>query len=108
MSSVRSPHAIACVSLGCIAAAASIFIPAFGLLSGLVGGVSQAFLAFCFPLLMMARQHQQQRQRIDVGTTIVDNNNSLWNNLPVEDRVVVSFGVALIGWTLISSIREVT
>ena len=108
VSSVRSPHAIACVSLGCIAAAASIFIPAFGLLSGLVGGVSQAFLAFCFPLLMMARQHQQQRQRIDVGTTIVDNNNSLWNNLPVEDRVVVSFGVALIGWTLISSIREVT
>ena len=99
------PHAVACVLLGCVAAAASMFVPAFGLLSGLVGGVSQAFLAFCLPPLMLAQQRRFSSNKMG---TIASGSNSLWNSLPRQDIFVVSFGIALIIWTLVSSWKEVS
>ena len=98
------PHAVACILLGCVAAAASMFVPAFGLLSGLVGGVSQAFLAFCLPPLMLAQQRRFSSSKM--GS--ISGGSSLWNSLPRQDRFVVSFGIALIIWTLLSSVKEVS
>ena len=43
------------VGLGLLAAAAATLVPAFAVLSGLVGGVSQTFLAFVLPPLMLLR-----------------------------------------------------
>jgi proton-coupled amino acid transporter len=83
-------HVGVCVGLGLVAACSSIFVPAFGLLSGLVGGVSQTFLALVLPPLMLSQQQ---------------NPNRVWG-LFGKDVVLVVFGIIMIGWTLFSTWKE--
>jgi proton-coupled amino acid transporter len=83
-------HMTTCILLGLVAAGASIFVPAFGLLSGLVGGVSQTFLAFVLPPLMLATQQKRCP-----------------NHLTKVEYLLVFIGLALISWTLISTLDEV-
>jgi solute carrier family 36 (proton-coupled amino acid transporter) len=90
-------HLLICSVLGIIAASASIFIPAFGLLSGLVGGVSQTFLAFVLPPLMWAKQQQQQSPLFA----------SILRSLPLKERTLVLCGFVLIIWTLHSTWTEI-
>ena len=83
-------HLGVCVGLGLVAACSSIFVPAFGLLSGLVGGVSQTFLALVLPPLMLSQQQ---------------NPKGVWG-LHGKDVVLVVFGIIMIGWTLFSTCKE--
>jgi proton-coupled amino acid transporter len=83
-------HMGVCVGLGLVAACSSIFVPAFGLLSGLVGGVSQTFLALVLPPLMLSQQQ---------------NPEGVWG-LHGKDVVLVVFGIIMIGWTLFSTWKE--
>ncbi len=96
-------HMIVCLFLGVVAAAAGSFVPAFGLLSGLVGGVSQTFLAFVLPPLMWGKQQQLQNQ------SFVDSDSSVWScfvSLPSTKKALVLCGLGLIGWTLQSTWSE--
>jgi proton-coupled amino acid transporter len=88
----RHYYGIACIILGLSAAGCSIFIPAFGILSGLVGGVSQTFLAFVLPPLMYLQQQNQQQQRND-------------DKRPLG---LVIIGGVLILWTLASTWHELS
>ena len=93
-------HMTVCLSLGLVAAGAGSFVPAFGLLSGLVGGVSQTFLAFVLPPLMWAKQ-----QQLRLG----DSELSAWacfGILPWKEKALVLCGLGLIGWTLQSTWAE--
>ena len=90
-----------CSGLGAIAAGAGIFIPAFALLSGLVGGVCQTFLAFVMPPLML--------QSLKKGN--IDDNKSGCKGLsktPNEMNAFacVAFGVGMIIWTIGSTWSE--
>ena len=85
-----SMHLAVCIFLGLVAGGSSLYVPAFGLLSGLVGGVSQTFLAFVLPPLMLAQQQYPNGVR-GIGS---------------KDVVLVSFGVILILWTLVSAWNE--
>ena len=99
----NSTHMIVCLLLGVVAAAAGSFVPAFGLLSGLVGGVSQTFLAFVLPPLMWGRKQQLQNQ------SVVDYNASVRSCfviLPPREKALVLCGLGLIGWTLQSTWSE--
>mmetsp|Transcript_8280 Transcript_8280/g.12743 ORF Transcript_8280/g.12743 Transcript_8280/m.12743 type:complete len:443 (-) Transcript_8280:280-1608(-) len=78
-------HVAACILLGGVAAGCSIFVPAFGVLSGLVGGVSQTFLAFVLPPLMMSRNSKRHHNRY---------------------TVLVLCGLILIVWTLLTTWTE--
>eukprot|EP00980_Cylindrotheca_fusiformis_P029801 scaffold23881_cov127-Cylindrotheca_fusiformis.AAC.2 len=87
-----SVHFAACVLLGLFAACSSIFVPAFGILSGLVGGVSQTFLALVLPPLMLSYKHRSSSFFIA--------------RLGMTDIVVFVFGCILILWTTISTWKE--
>ena len=117
-------HMAVCIGLGVVAAGAGSFVPAFGLLSGLVGGVSQTFLAFVLPPLMWAKQQQQQQQSqqqheehngllplssMNEGTRSTGNDPTVWacfQSLPLREKALVLCGVGLIGWTLQSTWAE--
>jgi hypothetical protein len=75
-------HLLVCSVLGMIAACASIFIPAFGLLSGLVVGVSQTFLAFVLPPIIWAKQQQQHHLQSNQSPLYT----SFLQSLPLNDR----------------------
>jgi proton-coupled amino acid transporter len=85
-----STHLAVCVFLGLVAGGASLYVPAFGLLSGLVGGVSQTFLALVLPPLMLSQQ-QNSKGVLGIGG---------------KDIGLVLFGVVLILWTLVSTWNE--
>ena len=89
----KSTHLITCILLGIVAAGASIFVPAFGLLSGLVGGVSQTFLALVLPPLMLNKMQH----------------TTMYHLLSSKGRMMlVVFGVIMILWTLVSTIHELS
>jgi solute carrier family 36 (proton-coupled amino acid transporter) len=90
-------HVLVCTALGIVAASASRFVPAFGLLSGLVGGVSQTFLAFVLPPLMWAKHQQQSPSLFRVFQT-----------LPSKEKALVICGFVLIVWTLHSAWTELS
>ena len=92
-----------CSGLGAIAAGAGIFIPAFALLSGLVGGVCQTFLAFVMPPLML-----QSLMRGNNGTKDACRGLSKAPNSSDEMKTFacVSFGVGMILWTIGSTWSE--
>lgn len=92
-----SVHITTCALFGICAAMASIFVPTFGLLSGLVGGVSQTFLAFVLPPLMFARQHH-------ASTNIVD----FVKRMDSRGKVLVLSGIVLILWTAASTRNELS
>ena len=77
---------ISCTFLGVAAAAAGVLVPAFGLLSGLVGGVSQVAQAFVLPPLML----------VALSSTTARNSNYFF----------VFVGVAMILWTIYSTLQE--
>jgi proton-coupled amino acid transporter len=87
-----STHMAVCTILGLVAAGSSIYVPAFGLLSGLVGGVSQTFLALVLPPLMLS---QQQHPKGVFG-------------ISGKEIVLVLVGLVLIVWTLISTWKELS
>jgi hypothetical protein len=89
-------HLPVCVLLGLVAAGCSIFVPAFGLLSGLVGGVSQTFLAFVLPPLTFAAQQQQHPK----------GGGFMGSSIGGKEIVLISFGAFLIVWTLVSTWKE--
>jgi hypothetical protein len=124
-------HVGVCALLGVIAAMAGTVLPAFGLLSGLVGGVSQTFLAFVVPPIMSATlmeannendddndddneeqpqppQPQVQRSWSSSRTVV----RGLWSlfvrRLGWRERTIVTSGLVLIVWTLQSTWTEVT
>jgi hypothetical protein len=106
-------HIMICLILGIIAASAGSFIPAFGLLSGLVGGVSQTFLAFVLPPLMLSKiqQKHKHKQRSSPTSTFTSNtNDAVWASsfyyLPRKEKMLVLCGVGLIIWTLHSTWSE--
>ncbi|KAG7351809.1 transmembrane amino acid transporter [Nitzschia inconspicua] len=97
-------HFFACTILGVVAASASSFIPAFGILSGLVGGVSQTFLAFVLPPLMWTKI-QQQQQQTNLHRSSSLSASILWD-LPIREKGLVVCGCVLIVWTLHSTWTE--
>jgi proton-coupled amino acid transporter len=92
-----SVHIATCALLGICAAMASIFVPAFGLLSGLVGGVSQTFLALVLPPLMFARQHHLSTNGVDFV-----------KRMDKGGKLLVVSGVVLILWTGVSTWNELS
>mmetsp|Transcript_8774 Transcript_8774/g.17913 ORF Transcript_8774/g.17913 Transcript_8774/m.17913 type:complete len:498 (-) Transcript_8774:1409-2902(-) len=81
-----------CFVLGVTAAGAGIFIPAFALLSGLVGGVCQTFLAFVMPPVMLRVLKQ-----------CTTNKGAKETRSALDDAKVVGtvlFGVVMILWTV--------
>ncbi|KAG7365903.1 transmembrane amino acid transporter [Nitzschia inconspicua] len=97
-------HLFVCTILGVVAASASSFIPAFGILSGLVGGVSQTFLAFVLPPLMWTKIQQQQQQTNPHRSSSLSS-SILWE-LPTKEKGLVVCGCVLIVWTLHSTWTE--
>ena len=98
-------HMIVCTMLGIVAASASTFIPAFGLLSGLVGGVSQTFLAFVMPPLMYGKQKYYQQSQLQQQQS----ESVLYlfvNRLAWKEKALVISGFILIVWTLHSTWNE--
>lgn len=93
-------HLSVCLLLGLVAAAGGIFVPAFGMLSGLVGGVSQTFLAFVLPPLMLTKQ----RHLVRAGRGEKD--LSIFSLLVNKDLGLVGLGVTLILWTLVMTWNE--
>ena len=96
-------HMTVCFLLGIIAASASSFIPAFGLLSGLVGGVSQTFLAFVLPPFIWAKQQGQFHQQFTQQQASIFH---LFQSLPIVEKGLVLSGFVLILWTLHSAWNE--
>ena len=96
----RWNHMTVCLSLGVVAAGAGSFVPAFGVLSGLVGGVSQTFLAFVLPPLMWAKQHQLRLRGSELNAL------ACFGILPWKEKALVLCGLGLIGWTLQSTWAE--
>lgn len=115
-------HATVCLALGGIAAGAATFVPAFGLLSGLVGGVSQTFLAFVLPPLVWAKQRETTLVRGCDGRSNRDTHDtddecchctndddgtttgwSFLRILPWRELALVLCGFGLILWTLRST-----
>jgi len=92
----NATHLCVCLGLGLVTAAASMFVPAFAILSGLVGGVAQTFLAFVMPPLMLMRLRSDSH---DQGR---------WFRMGKMDASLVSFGVTMIIWTSISTVWEIT
>ena len=100
-------HFFVCTFLGCLAAAGGIFVPAFGVLSGLVGGVSQTFLALVLPPLMRdAQRRQDETTRTTMATLTMTTRNHLPLRLP--EVGLVGLGLVLIVWTLISTWNELS
>ena len=95
-------HMIVCVVLGLVAAAGGIFVSAFGLLSGLVGGVSQTFLAFVLPPLMVIQQRHVARMGREDGVTA----NTIATFWGQKELGLVGLGLVLIVWTLASTWNE--
>lgn len=87
-----SVHMATCTVLGLFAACASIYVPEFGLLSGLVGGVSQTFLAFVLPPLMLAYTQNTASQ--------------FATKMSKTGIVLFTIGCTLILWTAISTWNE--
>jgi proton-coupled amino acid transporter len=87
-----SVHMATCSLLGLLAACASIYVPAFGLLSGLVGGVSQTFLALVLPPLMLAHKHHPSTKFI--------------TKMHKTEMILFVTGCTLIIWTAISTWNE--
>ena len=83
-------HLAVCVFLGLVAGGSSLYVPAFGLLSGLVGGVSQTFLAFVFPPLMLSQKQNPKGVLAISGKHVC----------------LVMLGSTLIMWTLVSTWNE--
>jgi len=80
-----------CAALGVVAAGASVLVPAFALLSGLVGGVSQTVLGLVMPPLIFRKLQRAQ-----------------WSSvLGVQTAAMVLFGMSAVGWTVLSTYREV-
>ena len=79
-----------CLVLGALAASAALFVPAFGLLSGLVGGVAQAFLGFVMPPLMLQRLERR----------------SWWSATGVSAAAMATFGMLMIIWTVRSTLQQ--
>lgn len=96
-------HFTVCLVLGLVAAAGGIFIPAFGLLSGLVGGVSQTFLAFVLPPLMLIKQRHVARK--GRGDESLSSSGTVWLHTNKEFGLVV-LGAILIVWTLVTTWNE--
>ena len=94
---------VVCSGLGAIAAGAGIFIPAFALLSGLVGGVCQTFLAFVMPPLML-----QSLRRGNCDTKNACRGLSKTPNSCDEMKTFacVAFGAGMILWTISSTWSE--
>lgn len=92
-----SVHIATCTLLGMCAALASISVPAFGLLSGLVGGVSQTFLAFVLPPLMYAKIYYASMDFVD-----------LVRSMDTNGKVLVLSGIILIFWTAVSTWNELS
>ena len=86
-----------CAGLGVIAAGAGIFVPAFALLSGLVGGVCQTFLSFVMPPLMW---QSLRRGGENKGLTKQPNASEL------KTFGCVGFGLVMILWTIASTWSE--
>ncbi len=101
-------HMVVCLSLGVVAAGAGSFVPAFGLLSGLVGGVSQTFLAFVLPPLMWAKQQQLQNSSLWLGGSTEPSAWVFIGILPLKEKALVLCGLGLIGWTLQSTWAELS
>ncbi len=95
-----SQHLLVCLLLGIVAAAGGILVPGFGLLSGLVGGVSQTFLAFVMPPLMLTKQRFMARR------VRGEDDISMKNLLLNKEVGLVGLGVVLILWTLITTWKE--
>ncbi len=93
-------HLSVCIFLGLVAAAGGILVPAFGLLSGLVGGVSQTFLAFVLPPLMLTKQRHIAR------TGKEDDVSSLGWLVVNKELGLVALGITLIVWTLVTTMSE--
>lgn len=87
-----------CSVLGAIAAGAGVFIPAFALLSGLVGGVCQTFLAFVMPPLMLRALKQFSTSK---GTKELV---ASCEEAKVAGTVI--FGAVMILWTIHSTWSE--
>jgi len=91
-------HIAVCTVLGVVAASAASFIPAFGILSGVVGGVSQTFLAFVFPPFMLAvqRRHRHHIDVVDTNINVRNGRNVMYgdneNNSHVESRNRTTLG----------------
>jgi proton-coupled amino acid transporter len=97
-------HMVVCTLLGIVAASASTFIPAFGLLSGLVGGVSQTFLAFVMPPLMYGKQKCQQSSQSPPPPSPQESILDLFvHRLTWKEKSLVVCGFILIVWTLQST-----
>lgn len=101
--SIRSRLAV-CSGLGTVAAGAGIFIPAFALLSGLVGGVCQTFLALVMPPLMLQ----------SLRTVNGEDKNTSCKGLTKQPNVgevktfgFVGFGICMILWTIGSTWSEI-
>ena len=91
-----SIHLLTCLLLGLVAAGAATLVPAFGLLSGLVGGVSQTFLAFVLPpFMVLAKKRMQQ-----------STNNVEFLKSCRREILLLLFGFMLIIWTLNSTWKE--
>ena len=92
-------HYLGCTVLGIIAASCSIFIPAFGILSGLVGGVSQTFLAFVLPPLMYLKIRSNRSGNNNIGITNKKGNLQC-DNSNKSSYGLIALGMILILWTL--------
>ena len=80
-----------CAALGVVAAGASVLVPAFALLSGLVGGVSQTVLGLVMPPLIFRKLQRAQWRSV----------------LGAQTAAMVLFGMSAVGWTVLSTYREV-
>lgn len=96
-------HLLVCVLLGIAASAGAVFVPAFGLLSGLVGGVSQTFLAFVLPPLMLVKQRQRDSGGSDLHGSLLE---LAVVNYSFKELGVVGLGAVLILWTMITTWNE--
>lgn len=104
-------HLAVCTLLGIVAAGAGTFVPAFGLLSGLVGGVSQTFLAFVLPPIMWSagKRRQPERDEREQQRGCCDRlaGSVVPGRLPWREGSLVWIGAGLIVWTLHSAWIEV-
>lgn len=97
-------HLMVCILLGILASAGATLLPAFGLLSGLVGGVSQTFLGFVLPPLLSMKVQRAMEASGSGEAEIKDYNFSALGS-KAKQTALVGLGVALILWTILTSIK---